>query len=441
MPDLAEWIESRGVEDVECLVADMNGVLRGKIIPAGKFVEGARAGALRLASSVFSVTLTGAYAAGEGDEGPIIDPDTVLAPDLASLRLAPGFETPTAFVFAEARRADGSPWPAAPRHVLEKVLALFAGRGWRAVIAPELEFYLVRSCGDPALALAAPAGSPAAPYGLEALANHQDLIDQVWSDCEVAGLELESVIHESGPAQLEINFHHGDPVGRADETLIFKRLVRQAAKDRGLVATFMAKPLEDEAPSAMHLHCSLVDSAGDNLFADASGADSDSLRHFIGGLQTFLPQVAPLFAPNPNSLRRMRPRHSAPVSVEWGHDNRSCGLRIPLSDTANRRVEIRLPGADANPYLAMAAALASGWLGLEGAIEPSPEAVGNAYRHRKTLPRTMEEALDRFAACGPVREILGEDFVRVFLAVKEAELDAFSGLVTPWEREHLLSKV
>ena len=159
------------------------------------------------------------------------------------------------------------------------------------------------------------------------------------------------------------------------------------------------------------------------------------------GLQTYLPQVAPLFAPNVNSFRRMRPSHSAPINVQWGHDNRSCGLRVPIADRQNRRIENRLPGADANPYLAIAATLICGYLGVEEGIDPSAEATGNAYHFARTLPRTLEEAIERFRACEPVRALMGASFFDAFAAIKEAELEAFQGVISSWERDHLLLKV
>jgi len=223
---------------------------------------------------------------------------------------------------------------------------------------------------------------------------------------------------------------------------VFKRIVRQVALSHGMYATFMAKPMETQPGSAMHLHISVVaEGDGRNLFADPDGADSAMFRHFVGGLQTFLPEIAPLFAPNVNSFRRMRPSHSAPINVQWGADNRSCGLRVPIADAANRRIENRLPGADANPYLAMAAALVSGWLGVTGEVEPMSQVHGNAYEHARTLPRTLDEALERFRACEPVRGLLGESFYTAFAAIKEAELEAFQGVISSWERDHLLLKV
>jgi glutamine synthetase len=277
---------------------------------------------------------------------------------------------------------------------------------------------------------------------LEAITEYEDLIETIYEYSETAGLSVDTMIHESGTAQLEINFLHGDPVRLADQVQVFKRIVRQVALQHGVYATFMAKPMEHQPGSAMHLHVSMIaEASGENLFADASGQDSAMFRHFVGGLQTYLPEVTPLLAPNVNSFRRMRPSHSAPINVQWGYDNRSCGLRAPISDRTNRRIENRLPGADASPYLALAATLVAGYLGMEEGTEPSAQVTGNAYHHARTLPRTLDDALERFKACQPVRALLGEPFCRAFIRIKEAELEAFQGVISSWERDHLLLKV
>jgi glutamine synthetase len=448
MSELESWIAERGITEVECLVPDMNGVLRGKVLPAAKLIQSVRERSLRLPSSVFAVTVTGEYAGAEDDDETYQDPDMVLIPDASTLRVAPGLKTPTAYVFADALHRDGSPWVSSPRHVLRAVMDLYAARGWRPVVAPELEFYLTVVNPDPDIPLTPAVGrsgraeSAPQPYGLESLNEYEDLIDAIYEHSDIAGLAVDTMIHESGAAQLEINFLHGDPVSLSDQVMVFKRIVRQAAMDHGMYATFMAKPMETQPGSAMHLHISVeAADGGGALFADADGTDSAMFRHFVGGLQTWLPEIAPLFAPNVNSFRRMRPSHSAPINVQWGNDNRSCGLRVPIADRENRRIENRLPGADANPYLAMAAALAAGYLGVTQAVEPSAQAVGNAYAHARTLPRTLEEALERFRACEPVRALLGETFFTAFAAIKDAELEAFQGVISSWERDHLLLKV
>ena len=448
MADIAEWIRTRGINEVECLIPDMNGVLRGKVLPATKLVQFARDNTLRLPSSVFAVTITGDYADVEGDEDAFSDPDMVLALDGSTLCVAPGFKTPTAYIFADAHHPDGTPWASSSRHVLKRMLELYAARGWRPLMAPELEFYLTAVNPDPDLPLTPPAGrsgraetSPQ-PYGLEAITEHEDLIEAIYEFSEAANLNLDTMIHEAGTAQLEINFVHGDPIRVADQVLLFKRIVRQVALKHGVYATFMAKPMEHQPGSAMHLHTSVVDLAtGINLFAGEDGKDSVMFRHFVGGLQAYLPEIAPMFAPNVNSFRRMRPSHSAPINVQWGNDNRSCGLRVPISDRENRRIENRLPGADANPYLAMAAALVAGYLGMVDAIEPTDKALGNAYNYERTLPRTLEEALERFNGCEKVRALVGDYFFKAFTAIKSSELEAFQGVISSWERDHLLLKV
>jgi len=447
MPDLKSWIEERRIGEVECLVPDMNGVLRGKVLPAGKLLQSARDGSLRLPSSVFDLTVTGEYADAE-DDNAHQDPDMVLRPDPATLCVAPGFKTPTAYVFADALHPDGSPWDSSPREVLKRAVALYTARGWRPVVAPELEFYLTALNPDPDLPLTPPAGrsgraetSPQ-PYGLEAITEYEDLIEMIYEYAEIAEVNVDTMIHESGTAQLEINFLHGDPVRLADQVLVFKRIVRQVALQHGVYATFMAKPMEHQPGSAMHIHVSVVDDAsGQNLFADPDGADSAMFRYFAGGLQHYLPEAIPLVAPNINSFRRMRPNHSAPINVQWGYDNRSCGLRVPISDRNNRRIENRIPGADASPYLAIAATLICGYLGIEEKVEPLPQTSLNAYHEPRTLPRTLEGALERFKACQPVRDFLGVNFFKGFVRIKEAELEAFQGVISSWERDHLLLKV
>ena len=246
---------------------------------------------------------------------------------------------------------------------------------------------------------------------MEALEEFEPVIGRIYDYAAAAGLPLDTLIHETGTAQLEINFLHGDALPLADQVLLFKRSTRQAAQQgrhacdlHGQADRRTSRQL-DASP-----HVGRRRGDGSKLFAGDDDADTEMFGHFIGGLQKYMPEVMPLFAPNVNSFRRIRPNHSAPANIEWSHDNRSCGLRVPAGGRAARRVENRLPGADANPYLAIAGSLLAGYLGVEEKLERSAEASGNAYSSKSTLPKTMEEALDRFAACEPVRALLGERF-------------------------------
>lgn len=444
--ELKQWMAARAIAEVECIVPDMNGIIRGKVLPAPKFLRVVEDQSLRMPSSIFMVTVAGGYPE-DLEIAPLSDPDVIVVPDLATLRVAPGYKTQTAYVIADAHYSGGNPVEIAPRNVLRRILDLYAERGWTPVVAPELEFYLTATNADPDLPLHTPAGrsgraeTVSEPYGLEAINEYEDLIEELYDFAERAGLELDTLIHEAGAGQLEINLLHGDAMARADQALLFKRIVRQVAQRHGIHATFMAKPMQNQPGSAMHIHQSVVDADGNNIFALADGSDSPLFHHYIGGLQRLLPQIAPLFAPNVNSFRRMKPAHDAPINVQWGLDNRTCGLRVPRSNGPDRRVENRLPGADANPYLAITSSLLCGLIGMIDSIEPREAITGSAYRMARTLPRTLYEALDRFANCKPIRQYLGEDFISTFIAIKQAELDAYQEVISSWEREHLLLKV
>ncbi len=444
--ELASWIAGTGTAEVECIVPDMNGVIRGKVVPAPKFLTMVKDRSLRIPSSIFMVTVTGEYPE-DNHIAPLTDPDMTLIPDLSTIRVAPGYRTATAYVITDAYTHDGSEIAIAPRQVLKSVLNLYEERGWSPVVAPELEFFLIATNPDPDFPLQTPVGRSgraepgSEPYGLEAVNEFEDLIEELYDFAEKARLEIDTLIHEAGAGQLEINFQHGDALERADQVLLFKRIIRQVALRHGIYATFMAKPMQNQPGSAMHIHQSVIDRSGRNIFANEDGSDSVLFHHYLGGLQRLLPQVSPLFAPNVNSFRRMKPVHDAPINVQWGLDNRTCGLRVPLSGGQDRRVENRLPGADSNPYLALAATLLCGYIGMVDEIEPRDRINGSAYRLARTLPRTLYEALDRFEQCKAVKPYLGEMFVDTFVAIKQTELDAYQDVISSWERENLLLKV
>ena len=446
---LEDWIAERKIDEVECLVPDMAGIARGKILPAAKFIKSTRAHALRLPESVFIQTVTGEYAEDEDEEvmGPQ-DYDVYLQPDVDTLSVVPWYKEPTAQVINDCFYADDRPVEIASRHVLQRVLALYDARGWKPVVAPELEFFLVQVNTDPDLPLLPPIGKSGRPetgrqsYGIDAVNEFDPIFEDVYDFCEAQEIDIDTLTHESGSAQMEINFNHGDPLKLADQSFLFKRTVRHAAMRHQVYATFMAKPLANEPGSSMHIHQSLLDKrTGRNLFADQSGRDSALFRAYVAGLQRYLPMVMPLLAPNVNSYRRLQPHADAPINVHWGVDNRTVGLRVPRSGGASRRIENRVAGADANPYLAIAASLACGYLGVVEKLKPTKQIEGSAYLLKHSLPRTLYDALARFGACRPIRPILGEKFVRAVIGVKHSELEAYQRVISSWEREHLLLNV
>lgn len=446
MQDMIAWLEQHRITEVECLVPDISGIARGKILPASKFRTSLADRGLRLPESIFVQTVTGEFADDSVTE--VTNSDVYLTPDPASVRMVPWYEEPTAQVICDASYAHGGVVDLASRYILRRVLDLYAQRGWVPVVAPELEFFLVQVNTDPDYPLVPPIGRSGRQetgrqaYGIEAANEFDPIVEDLYDYCEVQGLEVDTINHEAGAAQMEINFQHGNALDLADQVFIFKRTLRQAAMKHGIYATFMAKPMQHEPGSAMHIHQSVVDAVtGKNLFSTASGADSALFRAHIAGLQKFIPAVMPMLAPNPNSYRRLRRHSDAPINTHWGRDNRTVGLRVPVSEAEARRVENRVAGADVNPYLAIAASLACGYLGMVGKMKPKPEVTGSAYRLAFTLPQHLPEALAKLAQSKPIRELLGARFIDALIDVKTAEVEAYQQVVSPWEREHLLLNV
>jgi glutamine synthetase len=443
----AEWLKENRIGEVECLVADMGGIARGKILPTNKFLSGLRNQTLRLPESIFGQMVTGADS--ETNMLTYQAPDMNLIPDVETLRLVPWYKEPTAQVICDCTDQRGEQVAYTPRGVLKRVLALYEARGWRPIVAPELEFFLAAKNIDPDYPLLPPAGKTGRPqtgrqaYGIDAVNEFDPLFEDVYDFCEAQEIGIDSLIHEEGVAQVEMNFNHGEPLALADQTFLFKRTVRQAALRHDIYATFMAKPYEQEPGSAMHIHQSVVDTKrGKSLFSTKNGKDTRLFLAHVAGLQRHLPAAMPLIAPFVNSYRRLVRFLSAPINTHWGHDNRTVGLRVPVSDSQNRRIENRVPGADANPYLAIAASLACGYLGMIENLAPTKAMEGNAYESsRYQLPRHILDAVAKFRASSDLKEVLGETFVQLYSDVKASEHDAYQQVISPWERQHLLLNV
>lgn len=446
------FIESNRITEVECLVPDINGIARGKILPDEKFLKSVDHKGLRLPESIFIQTVTGDYPNDE-DVTESANIDVYMVPDPDTIRLVPWLQEPTAQVVCDCVYHDGSPVTYSPRHVLRRVIDLYAAQGWKPIVAPELEFFLVKMNTDPDYPLEAPIGRSGRAetgrqaFGIDAVNEFDPIFEDVYDYCEAMGLDIDTLSHEAGAAQIEINFNHGDPLDLADQVLLFKRTVRESALRHNVYATFMAKPMQHEPGSAMHLHQSVVDiESGRNLFAGA-GADGSPEENsalflsFIAGLQKFVPPAMPLFAPNVNSYRRLDPDSDAPINVHWGVDNRTVGFRVPRSEPIARRVENRVAGADCNPYLMIAGSLACGYLGMMQGLQPSNPVIGSAKRLAFTLPRHLYDSLSKFSASKPLREVLGDKMVDAFWYVKLAEYDQYHRVISSWERENLLLNV
>ncbi len=417
---------------------------RGKSMPDYKFSPDTT---FFLPISLFYQTITGEYVDME-IENQWTEQDVVLRPDMATASAVPWAEDATLQVIADIETREGEPLAIAPRNVLKKVLELYKSKAWQPVVAPELEFYLTKPNVDPNEPFEPPVGRTGRrgagrqAYSMVAVDEYGPVIDTIYDYAEAQGLAIDTLIQEGGAGQIEINLLHGDPLNLADQVFYFKRAIREAALKNDTFATFMAKPMRDEPGSSMHIHQSIVDTkTGQNIFVDAKGEPTPTFLHFIGGLQEHLNSTVPLLAPYVNSYRRFTAGMSAPVNLEWAKDNRTTGIRIPNSPPDARRVENRVIGIDTNPYLAIAASLACGYLGMINETSPRPEAKGEVYDDGKVLPRFLDDALDLFEADTQIREVLGEEFCQLYSAIKRAELEEFQREISPWERQHLLLNV
>jgi glutamine synthetase len=442
--DIQAFFHKHGIRDVECLFPDVTGYPRGKLMPATSFAAGAE---LRIAQAIPMQCVTGDYS--YDPVFPDADPDIRLVPDYSTLKLAPWSSVPRAFAIHDCMELDGTHCAFAPRSVLKEVVARYTAQGLTPVVAPEIEFYLTAPCTDPAQALTAPvARNGRAEAGQSAFSmNMLNELSAFWdafrSTLDGLGIQADTWIHEVGTTQYEINLLHGDPVQVADQAFLFKYAAKEVAIAHGLNAVFMAKPIAGAPGSSMHLHQSVVDSSGRNIFSGDDGKETLAFAHFIAGLQTYVPDMTLLYAPHVNSYRRFVKGSQAPINLEWGYDNRTTGLRIPLSGPAARRVENRIAGADANPYLAIAASLASGLAGMGENLEPSvPLPAGaNGYAMEYALARSFLPALEALQNSAASRRLLGDKFVTAYTAVKELEYDSYLSEISAWERRFLLPQV
>ncbi|MFJ3523490.1 glutamine synthetase family protein [Pseudomonas sp. NPDC090203] len=407
------------------------------------FLEGRR---LQLARGVLLQCIMGGYPAAKyygSDDG-----DLALIADPEQTHRLPWSDEPRALAICDADELDGEPSNLSTRGQLKSVIARYACHGWSPVVATELEFFVFAPNSDPNQPFKPPVGLDGrredgqSAFSVSSNNGLRPFFSEVYKCMAALGLPRDTFMHEMGVSQFEINLLHGDPLLLADQTFLFKHMLKEVALKHGLTVVCMAKPLAHTPGSSMHIHQSVVDSVtGQNIFSDAQGDPTAAFRHFIGGQQAAMADFTALFAPNVNSYQRLCHPFASPNNACWSHDNRAAGLRIPASSPVARRVENRLPGADANPYLAIAASLSAGLHGIEQQLEPTEPIQGEfVVPDALSLPCTLHAALERLKRSGLAKELFGAEFIEGYVASKTLELTSFFNEITPWERRVLAAQ-
>ncbi|MEM9254788.1 MAG: glutamine synthetase family protein [Pseudomonadota bacterium] len=436
---------------LELMAPDLNGILRGKRIPASEFATLYRQGVKHPAALTLLNSIGDMIEDVPGYEG---DPDKLMRAIAGTLAPVPWLNSDTGQVLATFTELDGAPGLFDTRNILVNALGPVWSMGLSVVVAVEMEFYLVEE-GEgrlPTPHLPRLPGTSLPQEGVQ-YAMAEDLWDQdafledVRETCLLQGVPMTTVHSEFSPGQYEINLRHcADPLLACDHALMLKRIVKGVARKHGMYATFMAKPFDGLAGSGMHMHVSLYDESGENVFADGNTntapAISETLRHAVGGMALTMQAATAVFAPNANSYRRMVPGSFVPLAPTWGYNHRDVALRIPVSDHKDTRIEHRVAGADANPYLVLAAIIAGMHYGITERCEP-PEMIneGETLEPVFTLPRLWQQALDQFADSEVLARYLTPEFCELFKSIRQTECDRFAAQVSNRDYEWYLRSV
>ena len=440
MTNTEQWLKQHNIQAIECIFPDMTGIARGKLVPVHQYLNET----IRIAEGNLLATVNGDYT----EEVSLLvhpnDKDMLLRPDDSSLRLSPWANKPTAQIINDCVSQNGELHWLSSRNVLRGVLAKLADKGLKPVIAPEVEFYLTAISDDPNIPISAALGkssSPASvsqPLGIDAYYEFEAFYNRLHEYCDVQNLNVGVVSQEMGSGQVEINFHHGDAITMADQVFTLKRTIRHVAQQFGFHATFMAKPMAQQPGSSMHIHQSLIDiDSGENVFVNDDGRHSDLFLSYIAGLQKYTPKLLSFYAPNVNSYRRFARYMSAPISMHWGIENRTIAFRVPDAERNATRVENRFAGMDCNPYLAIAASLASGLAGINNRLTASEPYEGNCSDQAIDIERSLENALAELTDMDDFGELIHPDFINAYRLTKLSELDAYNSEVSAWERKYL----
>jgi len=431
------------VQTFEVVLTDLNGILRGKWLP--------RAAMEKVLNGTFKMSLTAVSADVWGRDVPVLcqqtgDGDGICTALERSIRLLPWIERPTAQLMLQLNTEDGTPWGYDPRVILQRVCKRYESLGLVPVCAPELEFYLLpetrQADGTPYIPPTRANGNCTKGgqlYSTEVMQEHAELLHEMREACEKMNLPLEGLVKELAASQYELNLEYtDDPLQAADNAQILKQTIKGVARKHGLIASFMAKPFGDRDGNGFHTHVSVLNGDGENIFDDGTPRGSNALRHAIAGLAQTMADCMLIFAPHNNSYRRLRRGVHGPLVPTWGYENRYVALRVPNGEGEARRIEHRIAGADANPYLSLAAILAGIAHGIENRLEADEPTVGGPQEVDPVLPGNWYEALRAFESSPFIAETLGSDFRGAFSAIKRQEQLEFSGTVNPLEYDSYL---
>lgn len=444
---MKDWLHAHpDVKTIRVAAADLNGQARGKRIPV-RFAEKVVAEGTRFPFSVLNLDIWGE----DIEDSPLVfdagDRDGILLPTERGFLPMPWLEAPTALLPIWMFHEDGSPYDGDPRHALNAVVDRYRSRGLTPVVATELEFYLIDDSGRAPRVPPSPRSgkrrSGAETLALRALDSFDVFFTDLYEACEAMDISADTAISEAGPGQFEINLMHGpDALKAADDAWLFKLLVKGLARRHSMAASFMAKPYEQFSGNGMHMHFSVLDAAGRNIFDNGGPEGSEALKQAVAGCLAALPDQTLIFAPHANSFDRLVPERHAPTGIAWAYENRTSAIRIPSGSPKARRIEHRVAGGDVNPYLMIAAVLGAALYGIEEGLEPPPPITGNAYAlDLVQIPDTWEGALKAFEESTVLPRIFKDELLRNYVLTKRQEIHYMAELSTEEQVELYLDTV
>ncbi|MNQ47496.1 Gamma-glutamylputrescine synthetase PuuA [compost metagenome] len=436
------------VQFIDLLIADMNGVVRGKRIDRSNLLKVYEKG-INLPASLFALDIQGTTVESSGLGLDIGDADRVCLPIPGTLCMEPWQRRPTAQLLMTMHEMAGKPFFADPREVLRQVVQRFTDMGLTVCAAFELEFYLIDQENvngrpqPPRSPISGKRPQAVQVYSIDDLDEYADCLRDILDGAHIQGIPADAIVKESAPAQFEVNLNHvNDPIAACDYAVLLKRLIKNTAYDHEMDTTFMAKPYPGQAGNGLHVHISLLDKEGRNIFAAENPLENDALRHAIGGVLQTLPASMAFLCPNVNSYRRFGSQFYVPNAPSWGLDNRTVALRVPTGNPDALRIEQRVAGADANPYLLMASLLAGVHHGLSQRIEPGEPIEGNSYEQvEQSLPNNLRDALRALDDSEILGRYINPDYIDIFVACKEHELEEFEHSISDLEYNWYLHTV